>query len=378
MAPGIAYSLTLDGAPAPQSLLGAVQRIEVEDHAAMADMLRIRFAVGVREDGSGWTLLDEGLFTRLARIGLSVTVGSGPAVPLISAYVVEVDTSFSAGGDPSVLTVVAMDPTVLMHLEEKVRVWPNMMDSDVASAIFSDPSYHFAPVVESTRWSRQENDHVLTQRGSDIQFLQQLADRNGYECYVELGASGEIEGHFHPPRHDAQPQGTLTVNMGSATNVSAFRARFDMLGPAIAQTATIDPDDVSAQSGKAEEPGRTGGMGETPATPAERPRTLLLSGLGMAQSGEVQRYAQSVVDRSSWSVVAEGEVSTLAYGGVLKAKRPVMVRGVGRQFSGRYYIERVLHTFTGEGSYTQRFTLRRNAMGLTGQENFRLVDSLIS
>ncbi|MFJ9406933.1 phage late control D family protein [Streptomyces sp. NPDC101393] len=378
MAPQVTYSLTLNGAPAPPSLLGAVQRIEVEDHAAMADMLRLRLAVGVREDGSGWTLLDEGLFTRLAGIGLSVTVGSGPAVPLISAYVVEVDTTFSTGGDASVLTVVAMDPTVLMHLEEKVRVWPNMMDSDVASAIFSDAAYHFTPVVESTRWSRQENDHVLTQRGSDIQFLQQLADRNGYECFVETGASGEVEGHFHPPRHDARPQGTLTVNMGSATNVNSFRARFDMLGPAVAQAATIDPDDASAQSGQAQDPGHTDGMGQTPATPAERPRKLLLSGLGMAQSGEVQRYAQAVVDRSSWSVVAEGELSTVAYGGVLKAKRPVMVRGVGRQFSGRYYIERVLHTFTGDGAYTQRFTLRRNAMGLTGQENFRLVDSLIN
>jgi hypothetical protein len=29
----------------------------------------------------------------------------------------------------------------------------------------------------------------------------------------------------------------------------------------------------------------------------------------------------------------------------------------------------VLHTFTGEG-YTQRFSLRRNALGLTGQERF--------
>ena len=52
-----------------------------------------------------------------------------------------------------------------------------------------------------------------------------------------------------------------------------------------------------------------------------------------------------------------------------------MVRGVGRQFSGRYYVERVLHTIGGDGTYTQRFTLRRNATGLTGQENFRSDDA---
>lgn len=97
----------------------------------------------------------------------------------------------------------------------------------------------------------------------------------------------------------------------------------------------------------------------------------------MAQAGEVQRFAQSVVDRSSWAIVAEGELNTLAYGGLLKAKQPVMVRGAGRAFSGRYYVERVLHTIGSDGSYTQRFTLRRNAIGLTGQENFRSDDALV-
>ena len=68
----------------------------------------------------------------------------------------------------------------------------------------------------------------------------------------------------------------------------------------------------------------------------------------------MQRYAQAVVDRSSWSIVAEGELNTVAYAKVLRAKQPVMVRGVGQQFSGRYYVERVLHTITGDGTWIQR------------------------
>lgn len=374
----ISYALTVDGNPASAAVLNAVQRIEMEDHAAMADMLRLRLAVAVREDGSGWTLLDDQLFTRLVNLKLSVTVGSGSAIPLISAYVIAVDTNFASEPSGSVLTVTAMDPTVLMHLDEKVKQWPNMTDSDVASAIFSDSSYRFTPVVESTRWSRQENDHTLMQRGTDIQFLHQLAERNGYECFVEMNSSGEVEGHFHPPRHDGQPQGTLTVNMGAATNVNRFHVKFDMLGPATARAATIDPDDASAQQGQADDSTQADGMGDQPSVPADRPRRVLLSQLGMAQAGEVQRYAQAVVDRSSWSIVAEGEVNTLAYGGVLRAKQPVMVRGVGRQLSGRYYVERVLHTIGSDGSYVQRFTLRRNATGLTGQESFRSDDAIAS
>lgn len=376
MANQISFSLSINGAPASSALLGAIQQIEMEDHARMADMLRIRLAVAVKEDGSGWTLLDDALFTRLARLSLRVSVGSGQATPLIDAYVIEVDTKFSSQPGGSELVVTAMDPTVLMHLDEKVKPWPNMKDSDVASAIFSDPGYGFTPVVDDTGWSRQEDEHTLIQRGTDIQFLQQLAERNGCECFVELNDVGQLEGHFHPPRHDGPPQGTLTINTGAATNVNRFQAKFDMLGPTTAQASTLDPGDASAQPGQADSATQADGMGDAPAVPADRPRKVLLSQLGMAQAGEVQRYAQAVVDRSSWSIVAEGELNTLAYGGLLKAKQPVLVRGVGRQFSGRYYVEKVLHTIASSGAYTQRFTLRRNATGLTGSENFRSDDAL--
>jgi phage protein D len=209
------------------------------------------------------------------------------------------------------------------------------------------------------------------QRGTDIQFLQHLAERNGFECFVEVNEAGQVEGHFHPPKHDGQPQGTLSVNMGNDTNVNGFRARFDMLKPAKVKAATLDPDDASKQDAQSDDASQADGMGDTPTVPADRPRNVLLSGLAMAQSGEVQRYTQAVVDRSAWSIVAEGEVNTSMYGGLLKAKQAVMVRGVGKTFSGRYYVERVLHTIGSDGTYTQRFTLRRNATGLTGAENFR-------
>jgi hypothetical protein len=64
-------------------------------------------------------------------------------------------------------------------------------------------------------------------------------------------------------------------------------------------------------------------------------------------------------------------VSTAAYGAVIRAKRPILVRGVGQQLSGAYYVERVLHTIKSDGSYLQKFTLRRNALGLKGNEQFQ-------
>ena len=57
----IAYSLTIGGSPASGAVLGAIRSIEVEDHAALADMLQAA-ARGrrSRRTASGWTVLDDG------------------------------------------------------------------------------------------------------------------------------------------------------------------------------------------------------------------------------------------------------------------------------------------------------------------------------
>ena len=371
MAAAVTYSLSIDGTPASQSLLGAIKTIEFEDHAEMADMLRLQVAVAVRDDARGWTVLDDNVFNRLANVKLDVTIGSGRSIPVANTYVIETDARLANDPSQSVLLVTAMDPTVLMHLEEKVKAWPNMTDSDVASAIFSDAAYGFTPVVESTNYTRQDTDQTLIQRGTDIQFLQDLAKLNGFECFVELNdASGMPEGHFHPPHLQDPPQGVLSVNMGSATNVNSFSARYDMLGPTTADAKTVDIDNASDQTGQAQTTSQTE-LGSDAAASADRPRKVLLSQLAMGKSGEVQKFAQAVVDKSSWAIVADGEVSTAAYGGVMRAKRPILVRGVGQQFSGTYYVERVLHTIKSDGTYVQRFTLRRNALGLKGGEPFQ-------
>jgi phage protein D len=267
------------------------------------------------------------------------------------------------------LNVVAMDPTVLMNLEEKVKPWPNMCDSDVANAIFASPDYKFAPVVDTTTWRRQENDQTMIQRGTDMQFLQQLARRNGFEIYVETnGTTGLVEGHFHAPRLDLPPQGVLSVNMRDATNVNGFNARFDMLRPSTAQATNLDVESQSDQQARATR-SRLTTLGSETALSPQRQRRVLPSQTGLTRTGELQAYAQAVADQSALAITADGELNTVAYGGLMRAKRPILVRGAGTQFSGTYYVERVHHILTGD-SYKQNFTLRRNAAGLSGRESF--------
>ncbi|WP_250281614.1 phage late control D family protein [Frankia sp. CiP1_Cm_nod2] len=363
----ISYELRVDGAPAGAEIVAAIRRIEVEEHTDLADMVRIEIAVDVAPDGSGWSVLDDEVFTRLTPVAVDVTIGSGNAQPLIDARVIDVELSVSSRPGSSVLRVVGADPSVLMNLTETVRAWPDVADSDIASTLFGE--HGLTADVTATQPARPEKDMTTIQRGTDIGFLRGLAVRNGYECYVEANpASGALEGHFHPPKLDAAAQGVLSVNLGPATNVDAFTARFDMVRPT---TATAGGVDVRAGAEVAVTVDRSGlrDLGAASTAPDGTARTVLLAGAGLSEDGELTTLAQAAVDRSSWAVVAEGEVNTAAYGRVLRAKRPVLIRGVGRMLSGAYYVEQVLHTFTPDG-YTQRFTARRNATGVTGRESF--------
>jgi hypothetical protein len=356
----ISYQLLIDDNPARPDLMAAVQQIEVEDHSEMAGILRLRLAIAVSEDGSGWTVLDDDLFQRLGRIRIVVTVDNRSET-LISAHVMEVIADLSSDPGESSLSVVAMDPSVLMNLEEKVRAWANMSDSQIASEIFNE--YGFAPVVEETTWTRQEPEQTVFQRGTDIAFMRQLAWRNGFHCYVEANpGTGSLEGHFHPQMLDESPQDALFVNMGMKTNVRSFHLRHEMLRPTAARLEGLDTETLSDQRASVTGISQTM-LGQEPALGQDRQRLVLLSRTGLALTGELQTYAQAVVDRSSWAVMAEGEVNTVDYGAVLRAKRTVALNGAGRLFSGTYLVERVLHTIDGSG-YIQRFTLRRNAIGL--------------
>src|SRR5437870_13787800 len=93
--PQVSYSLLLNDRPASPELLAAVQQIEVEDNATMADMLRLRLGVGVKDGCSGWVVLDDDLFPRLGSIRVLVKLGSTINETLMGAHIIETSADFA-------------------------------------------------------------------------------------------------------------------------------------------------------------------------------------------------------------------------------------------------------------------------------------------
>jgi phage protein D len=55
-------------------------------------------------------------------------------------------------------------------------------------------------------------------------------------------------------------------------------------------------------------------------------------------------------------------VDTARYGAVLRARRPVGVRGAGRSFDGNWYVTKVTHEIARD-RYQQSFALSREGTG---------------
>jgi phage protein D len=259
-----------------------------------------------------------------------------------------------------------MDATATMNLQEKVMPWPNMPDHAIAAAIFGQ--YAIIPRVQPTPPQLVEPEGTTTQRGTDIRFLRRLAQRNGFECYVQPEPlSGLDMGFFQPPQLTSLPQAVLNVNMGPETNVLSFKVHYEATRPTTAVAAGLDVATKAVQPALAPAALQVP-LGLEPTLFRVLPPPIVRpADTGLMRTAELQPLAQAIADQSSLAVMAEGQVGPDI--GILRPGGLVNVRGAGRLFSGSYYLTRVSHVINREG-LVQRFQASRNAVTLTGAELF--------
>lgn len=330
----------------------------------VASVFRLR--IGIAQTSTGWSVLEDDLFTPLLPVAIKLKADSGPSQTLINGFVNSQNVTYSDDPGKSVLEVTGMDATILMNLEEKITAWPNQADSAIASTIFGN--YQLAPQVEQTSPVISDPEGTTIQRGSDIRFLRQLAHRNGFDCYVQPDPSSGVDsGYFQSRRLQGQPQSVLSVAAGRQSNVTEVTVRYEMSQPTGAAASGVDVPTKSAQPVTSTSSSDQA-LGAIAVLDRLKPSPLVrLAGTGLVHSGDLQSIAQAVVNRSSWAVNATGtagsDVSVLRPGGQF------LLRNAGGQLSGAYYLVNVSHHISKDG-WVQRFQAVRNAVGLTGAEAF--------
>jgi phage protein D len=344
-------------------LLADIADIEVEEHVEAADVFRVRLSISVRADGT-WRYLDDARLAVWNRLAIRAGYSDDHEL-LIDGFITHVNATLSgSGAEESFVELTGSDASAVMDLEDRQVAWTNKKDSDIAQDIFG--SYGLTWEVEDTEVLHGERVATILQSESDIRFLQRLAARNGFECFVKGNT-----GHFRTANLEQPPQKPLAVQFGPETNVASLRIETDGTPPSRLEIRRIDPFEKRDEREL---------LGELPERPLGK-RSLAAARAGVRDGRRVLRQQPAVskqelrarlragYEAASRFVIAAGEVDGRAYGAVLRARRLVTIKGIGATHSGLYYVTRVRHQLSAD-AYVQSFEARRNAIGLLGNESF--------
>ena len=370
--PSPRINLLVAGTALDAAVLAQLTRAEVRESDRDPSVLALRFTLVQRANGE-FGPLDDVLFDPGVAIGFEVEPPGGLLVRIFEGFCTHVRPHFETAQDNAYLEVLAMDAAVVLDAEEKVAAWPNVTDSDVASQILS--SYQLVAQVDDTAVQYDDDHQRLTQRATDWRFLQHLAHRNGMRCWLEYDPDRRaVVGHFAAPELSADAQPDVILLQDNA-NLNWADVQLLATGPVVVKGAAIDP--IVKRLIRADGDPTRDVMGADDAADAVS-AGLVAAGAAAATALLVDPppldealgvAASAATDDARLLLELRAELDPSLYRGLIRARRPVLVRGIGRRFSGVYYVESVRTTMA-DNQLLQTFVAVRNATGLSGQERF--------
>jgi hypothetical protein len=355
--------------PAPPLLLDAIQKVEVTNTDEGQDGFQITFSAG--RSGSAdileYPLLDSPLLRQFNRVIIMVTFGIIPKV-LIDGVITNQQLNPSAEPGKSTFTITGEDLSVMLDLEEKSETFPNQTDvAIITRLIMSYAQYGLVPsvIAPASMDVPLEINSVSSQQTTDLKFIRMLAKEHDHVFYIEpTDVPGVNTAYWGPSIRTGIPQKALSFNMDPFTNIYSIDSQNNALQQTVVTGSIQDP--------------LTGNKFEIPALPSLRPSLASQSATALNEGNVRTRQlrdsgltiiqtlikAQSGSDSSNDAVNVSGELDSMRYGDVLRARRLVGLRGVGKSYDGLYYVKKVVHKIS-HGSCTQNFTLTREGLGST-------------
>jgi hypothetical protein len=359
---------TVLAVPAPASVIQCLQAVEV----TVSDDAMTGFELTFSAEPGASTAMEVVralLLKPFSRVVVTAVVNGFPHV-LVDGLITKLDNQPAQGGRGASLIASGLDVSIAMTLHESSKEYPVESAAMIVERLILEYAvYGMVPAVIPTILSIPPLpvDRTPIADGTDLGNIQQLAELFGYVFYVTAGPVPLVNvAYWGPPVRIGIPQSALSVDLGPATNVESLSFEYDAMKPMMVYGDVLDLTTNLKVPVEAGISLRLPPLALVPALISNLPytrRTLLRHpGLNVAQA---EVLAQSMVDRSTDEVVtAQGEVDTFRYGGVLRARGLVGVRGAGTQYDGMYYVKSVRHSIA-RGSWKQGFTLVREGLGPT-------------
>ncbi|MDN5794389.1 MAG: hypothetical protein L0H79_01390 [Intrasporangium sp.] len=345
--------------PRPQpALLDPLSEVEVVNDAESGDGFRLTFRV--TKDALGlYDVLDAGTLDPMTRVIVGVVLGVVPEV-LIDGVVTR--HHVIPGGRPGEATfaVDGRDLTPKLDLQERDEAHDNQPDSVIVTKLLMrHPELGLIPQVAATTDVPIEVQRIPRQNGTDLDFIRDAASRNGFEFYLTPVTVGVNRAYWGPTVRAGVPQPALTTGILGFENVTSLTFGNDALAPVGASGSVVEPLTRTTIPIPALPPLRLPPLSAQPATALRSTRLRQVAGAGPLQAALASAAAAT---RAPEPITGNGQLDTMRYGAVLRARGLVGVRGAGRTYDGTYYVRTVTHHVK-KGAYTQSFSLSRDGTG---------------
>ena len=348
--------------PVPREIVEALQSVTVQRSTDEASGFQLVFEFSSKSPLNTILLL-LGQVGPFIRVVLTVTVQGTPYV-LMDGVVVDHQVSPDVQTGRSTLTVTGGDLTAVMGLVDLSGIpYPAMPREARAALILAKYApYGILPLVIPSLFMDVPIpvERIPVHRGTDLDYLKQMAGEVGYVFYVDPGPVPLTNtAYWGPQIKVGPPQPALNVNMDVHTNVESLSFRFDGTSKVtpvvfIQNELTKAPIPIPIPDISPLNPP----LGLIPPFPA---RFELMRDTARLNAAQAVMLGLARASETSDAVTGTGSLDVLRYGHVLKARSLVGVRGAGDAFNGLYYVHSVTHQIQ-RGEYKQDFTLKRNGL----------------
>ena len=349
--------ITVDGAEINE-LYPFLLEVRVECSRTEAAIATLSFETRRNELGS-WTIQDAGILEPWKRVVITSAFGSREE-EIMRGYIREVRLETPEDAGSAQVVVECQDDSLRLDRTHRRRTWGTSELPTSDTLLLSEILATYGMLPHEDNESGQSRLVGVAQDDTDIKFLTSRAEFNGYELIFRQGRV-----YFGPMRLEADPQATIMVYAGEATNCLSLSVRADGHQP---DAVSYDLPSDEGDSVESPELVRSNlfvlGTSRADSTDAGLEDFVWrLSAEASADGERMRALAQMKAnDLDIHRLQGEGELDGTLYGHVLQPGLPVPVDGLGERMSGIYYVDSVSHSFTTAG-YRQQFRLLRNGYG---------------
>lgn len=351
----------------PQVVMDALDSVQVTTAAGSTSGFQMSLQFNSKSELNTFFIIagamNSGPMTPPLRI-LLIVILNGTPQPLFDGVMTNVEVQAGTGNSPGTVTVTGEDLTKMMDMFDFSGLPYPAVPIEVRVALICAKYAVFGliPFIVPVLFPDIPIpvDRIPAHKGTDLQYIQQLAEEAGYTFYIEPGpVSGTNIAYFGPEIKVGVPQPALNVDMDALTNVENLSFSFD-------PTKGVLPV-VFIQNQLTRIPIPIPIPNINPLQPPLGVLSTPLSNLKILKNTAKMNAMQAIssglneAKKSQDSVSANGSLNVLRYGRPLKARQLVGVRGAGVAYDGLYYVKSVTSTLK-RGEFKQSFNLTRNGL----------------